>query len=257
MATRERFEAFEATSPKGKRKAKPDPKRAIGYIRVSTDEQQLGPEAQEAAIRAYATRAGLEVVEIVRDLGVSGGAPLDERPGLVEALDALDRHQAATLVVSKRDRLARDSTRGAFVERLVESAGARVVSADGVAGGSSPEDKLLRGIMDAFAEYERAAIRLRTRAALAAKRRKGERLGQIPYGFRAGEDGKLVPDAAEQRVVMFILGERDGGATWQEITDALQTTYKPRGKSGTWHMTSVHRIYTAADNARKAGKPAA
>lgn len=251
MSTHETFAAFERSATKKKSKAPRDPRLAVGYIRVSTDEQQLGPEAQEAAIRSYASRSGLEVVAIVRDIGVSGGAPLDERPGLAEALDVLGTLGASKLIVAKRDRLARDTARAAFVERLVEGAGAYVVSADGVAGGVSPEDKLLRGILDVMAEYERAAIRLRTKVALAAKRRRGERLGQVPYGYTADASGKLHPEPREQAAIAHIVRQRDAGVSWDELVLELQASFPPRGASGRWHRTSAHRIYKTATASRK------
>ena len=46
-------------------------------------------------------------------------------------------------------------------------------------------------MVDAFAEYERAIIRARTRAALAVKRGRGERTGEVPYGFRLAEDAQI------------------------------------------------------------------
>jgi DNA invertase Pin-like site-specific DNA recombinase len=59
----------------------------------------------------------------------------------------------------------------------------------------------MRQIIDAFAEYERALIKARTTAALAAKKVKGERIGGIPYGF-SDVDGKLVPNEDERRVII-------------------------------------------------------
>ena len=66
--------------------------RAIGYLRVSTEEQALGPEAQRASILAYAKARGLEVGSWHADLGVSGTTPIPDRPGLLAALDALKVH---------------------------------------------------------------------------------------------------------------------------------------------------------------------
>lgn len=57
-----------------------NPKIAIGYLRVSTDEQRLGPEAQRASIEAWAAREGLSVVAWHVDGGVSGATNIEERP---------------------------------------------------------------------------------------------------------------------------------------------------------------------------------
>ena len=57
-----------------------DPAVAVAYLRVSTDEQRLGPDAQRAAIEVWAARAGVRVASWHCDQGVSGGAAIDARP---------------------------------------------------------------------------------------------------------------------------------------------------------------------------------
>src|SRR5688500_7351522 len=82
---------------------------AIGYLRVSTDEQRdsgLGLEAQRTAIEAAATRQGLRIRATFDDAGLSGALPLATRPGLLQALNVLQRGDV--LIVAKRDRLGRD-----------------------------------------------------------------------------------------------------------------------------------------------------
>jgi DNA invertase Pin-like site-specific DNA recombinase len=178
-----------------------DATKAVAYIRVSTEEQHLGPEAQLAAIELWASRQGVTVVAVHRDLGVSGATPLADCKGLMAALEDLGTHSAGTLIVAKRDRLARDVMKAAMVEARAEALGARVTSTAGEGDGTDPSAKLMRQIVDAFAEYERALIGARTKAALAAKKVKGERIGGIPYGF-SDADGKLVPNEDEQRVIL-------------------------------------------------------
>jgi hypothetical protein len=89
------------------RKNRANLKAAVAYLRVSTEDQQLGPEAQRAAIEAWAAREGVQVVAWHLDQGVSGGADVEDRPGLVAALRV---ERAGILLVAKRDRLAREST---------------------------------------------------------------------------------------------------------------------------------------------------
>jgi len=178
-----------------------DATKAVAYIRVSTEEQHLGPEAQLAAIELWATRQGVTVVAVHRDLGVSGATPLADCKGLMAALEDLRVHGAGLLVVAKRDRLARDVMKSAMAEARAEALGARIVSAAGEGDGTDPAAKLMRTIIDAFAEYERLIIGARTKAALAVKKTKAERIGGIPYGF-SDVNGKLVPNEDEQRVII-------------------------------------------------------
>jgi DNA invertase Pin-like site-specific DNA recombinase len=176
---------------------------AVAYLRVSKDEQRLGPEAQRAAVEAWAAREGVRVASWHVDQGVCSVTPIDGRPALCGALAALREHGAGVLVVAKRDRIARDVVLTAGVERAAASAGARLVSAAGEGNGDTPADGFMRTVIDGAAAYERALIRARTTAALAAKARKGERVsGGIPYGYALAADGvHLVAVEAEQETI--------------------------------------------------------
>lgn len=221
--------------------------RAVGYIRVSTDEQHLGPEAQRAELERWCTANGADLVAVFTAVGISGAATLDKRTELLAAVDALKVHGAAVLVVAKRDRLARDVMVSAMVERLVAKAGAAVVSATGAGNGEGPEAQLMRHMVDAFAQYERALIASRTRAALAVKRSRGEKTGgAVPFGFRLDDDGRtLVADELEQRVVARIHRLRAEGVSFRRIAAALNDDGVPaRGKR--WHPTTLQRLVARA-----------
>lgn len=204
------------------RRSRPgNPRLAIGYLRVSTEDQRLGPEAQRAAIEAWATREGVTVVAWHLDAGVSGGADLADRPALVAALGSLRAERAGVLVIAKRDRLARDIAVAAMIERATATAGARVVSADGTANGDTPADAFMRAILDGAAAYERALIRARTKSALAAKRARGERAGTVPYGYTADAAGRLTPNAAEQAVIGAVRELRAAGLSLRAVVAVL------------------------------------
>lgn len=224
-----------------KRRREGDPSTAVAYLRVSTDDQSLGIEAQREAIERWAVAEGVTVVAEHAEQGVSGGAPLDKRPGLLLALDELDDLNAGLLVVAKRDRLARDVMVSAMVERLVQRAGARIVSADGAGNVEGPEGQLMRGMLAVFAQYERALIRGRIRAALAIKKARGERVGQIPFGYQLGEGGVLLEQPEEQVAIARVLELRSDGHSIRGIAAELNTEGVPaRGKR--WHRTTVERL---------------
>src|SRR4051812_41386352 len=102
-----------------KRARQGDSKVAIGYIRVSTTRQELGPEAQRASIEAWAAQRGVRIASWHEDRGVSGSAPIEARPGLLAAITAVREHRAGTLAVARRDRLARDIVVARLTERAV------------------------------------------------------------------------------------------------------------------------------------------
>jgi DNA invertase Pin-like site-specific DNA recombinase len=231
------------------RPAAADHRKVVGYVRVSTDDQALGPVAQRAALARWCAANGAELVECFEDVGVSGGAALDKRPGLLAALDALEAHGAGVLLVAKRDRLARDVMNAAMVERLTERVGARVRSAagEGTEGDAAdPSAMLMRGMVDLFAQYERAMIRTRTRAALAVKRARGERTGSVPYGYALAADGRtLEANPAEAGAVALVRELRAEGLTLRAIGARLEAAgYAPRG-GARWHPDTVARIAAA------------
>lgn len=154
---------------------------AVALLRVSTPDQRLGLAAQRAAIEAFALAQGLTVVAWHEE-AVSGGAPFDRRTGLQAALAAVAQHEAAHLLVAKRDRFARDPLVALLTERELARSGCTVLCADGN-NETDPASELVRHILDGVARFERRMIGIRTKAALAAKRAAGATLGR-PVGSR-------------------------------------------------------------------------
>lgn len=228
----------------GRRKTRDgDPKRAVGYIRVSTEDQELSPDAQRHQLEGWCAREGVELVSVHVDHGVSGAADLGKRPGLAEAIADLRAQQAGILIVSRLDRLARDVSKNAAIEHLVAENGAKVRTSDGTANNDSPEGQLLRNMMGAFAQYERELIAMRTQVALASKRRNGTRWNcRPPIGY-CWLNGELATDPIEQRAVERICSLRADGVSLQAITDDLNAApnrFPPRGKR--WYTTTICRV---------------
>ncbi|MDE2103854.1 MAG: recombinase family protein [Patescibacteria group bacterium] len=219
-----------------------DPTLAIAYLRVSTEQQDLGPEAQRAAIERWAEANKIRVVSWHVDHGVSGATEPADRPGLMAALAAIEDSGAGILVAAKRDRIARDVVIAATIERLASRIGAKVQTADGIGAGDGPEATLLKGIIDAIGQYERALIRSRTKAALAVKKARGELVGNVPIGYRLGRDGRtLEPDPGESKAVERILSLRALGMPCAKIAATLTAEGIP-ARSGRWHPNQIRRV---------------
>lgn len=168
---------------------------------------------------------------------------MEDRPVLLEALGALAEARAGVFVVAKRDRLARDVIVAAMIERAVVTRGARLVSADGAGNGDSPADAFMRTVVDGAAAYERALIRARTKAALAAKRARGERTGNVPFGYRIGDNRiTLVVDAAEQRIIATVRTLRCEGNTVRAIVDALDARGERSRTGRPFGIAQVHAM---------------
>src|SRR4051794_11907501 len=87
--------------------------KAIGYVRVSTEEQSregVSLGAQQERIRAYATLRGLELVHIYCEEGVSGKVPLRQRPEGAKLVEDIDKKRAKHVLALKLDRLFRNAS---------------------------------------------------------------------------------------------------------------------------------------------------
>lgn len=224
--------------------SRPDPSRAVGYLRVSTSavQQELGVEAQRQAIQTWAKREGVEVVAEYAE-EISGGAALEKRAVLLEAIGALRTHRAGLLVVQRLDRFSRDPLSAAMAELEISRVGARVVCADGVGNGNDPASQLMRDVGLGVARFERAMIATRTKAAMTVKRARGESTGTPPFGYRVGEDGKtLVRDEDEQRVLTALRGLRERGLSFRRVV-AEATRLGLVGRTGkAFTLAAVHAM---------------
>ena len=228
-----------------------DMTRAVAYVRVSTEQQTLGPEAQRQTIQKWAEAQGITIVAFAEDR-LSGASAPSDRPGMQEALQALAAHNAGVLLVAKRDRVARQAVHTMGVEFLLERQGCRLISVeDGALDPKDPMARLLATIRDVFAEMELLAIRSRVKAALAVKRGRGEVIGALPFGkCRAAEDpSKLADSEEEQGVIVLVHRLAERGLSLRRIARALDASpYKPR-RGPRWHHHTVSRILgRAADS---------
>lgn len=226
--------------------------KAIAYLRVSTTHQAesgLGIEAQRAACETWAVDNGAELADVFTDEGISGAADVDKRPALLLALDALEA--GAVLLVAKRDRLSRKKTTMGLIEYMVDKAGAELVSAAGEGTNTDdPMSALIQTtIYDLLAQMERVQASMRTKAALAAKRARGEKTGgAVPYGKTVDEAGKL-HDGDDAGIGARIVDLRDNeGLSYREIARRLEDYgFEPKGKQ--FYANTIRRIYQREQSA--------
>lgn len=225
----------------------PVPRAFVAYYRVSTDKQGqsgLGLEAQRAAVELHARSVGAEVVAEFQD--VESGRKAD-RVGLLAALAAC-RSKRATLLIAKLDRLARSV---AFISNLMEG------GVDFVAADMPTVNRLTVHVLAAVAEHEREMISQRTKAALAAAKARGTRLGnpRLPTaGTLASAPEPATPSGAARRASakfrasetygLVIASAREAGArSLGDYAQALQAARLPAPRGGDrWSRASVGRV---------------
>lgn len=218
-----------------------NPNRAVLYLRASTQRQELSPAAQRKMVAEWAKSHGIEVVAEFVDRGISGAAELADRPGLMQALQSLHELDAGTVVVAKRDRLARSVEVLVLVEREIRRLGARVMAAD-ASNDDAPGAKFMRRVLDAVSEHERDLIRARTRAALEVRRARGLRVGSIPLGHSCDDDGNLVVNLRERRAAGLARRLREEGLSLRQVAERLDEAGCPTRTGSAWHPEQVRRL---------------
>ena len=211
----------------------------VSYLRVSTQRQGksgLGLEAQREAVTGYLNGGNWTLVQEVVE--VESGKRND-RPELKRALSLCRLHRAV-LLVAKLDRLARNV---AFVSALME-AGVKFVAVD-----LPQANELTVHIMAAMAEYEAKAISARTKAALAASKKKlGGLRWDITKVSAMGRTDSLrtrQENAAKyQADVLPVIAEKMKSGKWsfRQIAVALNQDGTPAPRGGNWSGVQVQRV---------------
>ncbi len=212
----------------------------VTYLRVSTERQGqsgLGLEAQRAAVAGHMLGRGEVVAEFVE---VESGKRAD-RPQLALAL-AEAKRVGAVLLIAKLDRLARNV---AFIANLLES-GVEVTAAD------MPEaNRFLLHVMAAVAEHEAQAISDRTKAALAAAKARGVKLGwsnperaseQRAASRKGAAKNTAKADQHAANVLPIIQQIEAGGASLRQIAVVLNERGIKTARGGLWYAATVKNI---------------
>ena len=233
------------------------PRGCIAYLRVSTNKQGvsgLGLAAQREAVRLWAAAQGTRVAAEYRE---TESGKVSARPELARAL-AHAKRTGCVLVVAKLDRLARDTR---FVLEVLDS-GAAIAFCD-MPDMQGPQARLMLTQFSAFAEYEAALISQRTKAALAAAKARGVKLGNpkgaaplLRYHARRRARGEPLPGtiaaqhAAFERVADMqpLLRElaAEGFTSRRAIADELNERGVQAPRGGKWHPTGVSRLLAKA-----------
>jgi DNA invertase Pin-like site-specific DNA recombinase len=224
------------------------PMKFVALLRVSTAGQArdgYGLEAQEQDIRTWARLNKHRIAYVVRE-SVPGDTALNKRPALAESMQVLLAGKADGVVVARLDRLARDLILQEQLIREVDTLGGVLRSAapaeDAHLLDNDPQRVLIRQILGAIAQYDRAMIRLRLGNGLRMKEAAGGYIGGAPpYGWTA-RGGQLVPLPAEQQTRQRIKEWRRQGWSYRKIADRLNDEGIPTKKGGPWYANTTRRV---------------
>jgi DNA invertase Pin-like site-specific DNA recombinase len=168
--------------------------KAVAYLRVSGKGQVDGDgfPRQREAVERYARAAGFELVGEYRDEGVSGTKELEDREGLSELLTRIRANGVRVVIVERADRIARDLLVSEVILGQFRDLGVSVIAADGgtdlTVGDDDPTRVLIRQVLGAVSQFEKAVIVSKLKAARQRKKRATGRCeGRKPYGSKPGE----------------------------------------------------------------------
>jgi len=224
----------------------------IGYARVSTDRQAdkgISLEAQKRRIEAMAVVQARTLLEVIFDGGES--AKNLNRPGLQRLLSLVQAGKVQAVIVAKLDRLTRSVKDLCSLLELFGKKNVALISVAESLDTSTAAGRLVITIMGAVSQWEREAIGEGTREALRHKKKKGERVGNIPFGFRLSPEGRrLEADAVEQDAMTAINKLRAQGHSLRRIAVALNRQGHRTRCGSAWRPESVNRIIqrTSADS---------
>ena len=216
--------------------------QAIGYYRVSTQRQGrsgLGLDAQRAAVAQFATTNGIDIIAEHDEVETGKGADaLERRPELAAAL-AEARKAKCPIIAAKLDRISRDVH---FISGLMTHKVPFIVAELGI-----DADPFMLHLYAALAEKERALIAARTKAALAAKKASGAKLGNPRNLAEAGAKGHQAIRAAADQFAANVLPvvreiDRAGKTTLAEIADELNQRHIRTARGGQWHSSTVSNL---------------
>ena len=163
--------------------------KAVAYLRTSSA-ANIGPDKdserrQREAIETFARAAGYELVERYYDTAVSGADPVDTRAGFRAMLDRLLGNGVRTIIVETANRFARDLIVQETGYAMLKGYGIELIAADSPAGflDDTPTATLIRQILGAVSQFEKAMVVSKLKVARDRKRATGVRVeGRIPYG---------------------------------------------------------------------------
>lgn len=216
----------------------------IGYIRVSTDGQcgddKFGLEVQEQQIKKYAANNGMTIVKWFRDEGESGAK---ERPGFDEIIyGEVTNPPFEAVIVAKSDRVARDINVYYYYKMMLLKKDIKLISIAEDFGQFGVFANMLEAFTLCVAEMERDNINKRTSAGRKVKAASGGYSGgQAPMGYKV-QDGNLIINEDEAKVIRKIFELRDNGAGMPTIMNTLNENGYQTRRGGRFQISTIQSI---------------
>lgn len=219
--------------------------KAIGYIRVSSEEQAregLSLESQRERIESYCNFKGFDLVNVYCDEGVSGFKEIGKRPQGRLAIRDIEQGKVDHFIAIKLDRCFRNTADAIAKSTQLARLGVDLHLFDIGVDTSTANGKLFFTIMAGLAQFERDVTGERTKASLDHLRSQGRRWNHTPYGYNCDDDGNLSRNHREQRAIRLMKHMRGDGSSYADIAHELDLTgYRPK-RADSWSGVAVWKI---------------
>jgi DNA invertase Pin-like site-specific DNA recombinase len=207
--------------------------KAIAYLRTSSatniGEDKDSGHRQIEAIEAHAKRAGIELVGTYHDEAVKGSDPIDVRPGFAAMLERIEGNGVRTIIVETANRFARDLMVQEVGFAMLQARGIDVIAADSPSAflDDTPTARLIRQILGAVSEFEKAMLVAKLKGARDRKRRAGVK----------------------------VEGRKTLGETRPEVIELAHKLYRTLPKGGRRSLRTISAKLAAAGHTTATGKP--
>jgi len=199
-------------------------KRAVGYVRVSTDGQfgddSFGVDNQKAAIEKWAAANDYEICKWYVDVISGTKYSRPQMDVIISGADVTNPPYEA-VIAYKNDRIARDTKLYFYYLFKLEMRGVKLICTDEQFGADDPFANIYRSLLQFVAEQERRNISMRTSGGRTVKSSIGGYSGgRSPYGYRI-ENHSYVIDEEEAEMVRLVFRLLDGGSSLQSVADCI------------------------------------
>ena len=221
--------------------------KLVGYVRVSTDGQEDNTSlaSQQERIECYCKAFDHELVKVFVEVG--SGKDMKNRPEFNKAMEMV-KNEADGIVSLKLDRIARNCRDVlTLVEDVLQPNNKALVLLDLNVDTSTPTGKMILTMMAAVAELERAQINERTQGGRKAKADKGGYAYGSPKFGQSSNDGELVENEDETKIIDIIRKHHKSGKKANQIAKYLNAQGIPTKRGKQWSQQGVinilNRIY--------------
>ena len=213
--------------------------RAIAYLRTSSaanvGSDKDSDKRQRAAIAAFAKARGYQIVEEFYDAAVSGADPINERQGFKAMLDRIAGNGVRVILVESPDRFARDLAVQLAGHSYLKGLGVELVptTAPDFFTEDTPTAVLVRQVLGAISQFEKASLVAKLRAARERK---------VAAGGRG--TGRWRYDEARPEVVTLARELHDQGMSYRKISAALAQRGYVTSKGKPYAASAVQTMLT-------------